>query len=197
MLWGLFILRPLIKTIVNSSKWIVIPSLAYGLISCQAQPQRNVDPTPASLPYKVDGAADSHRVEMQKRLENHGIKVVTMGQNYLISIPSSVLFANQSPRIKWDCYGIFNDIVCYLKQFQKIAVTVNSYTGKCISPERDRALTMARSRVVADYLWLQDIDSRFIFTDGLGSDKPIVAFGQQGDASLNSRIEITFQDAVA
>ncbi len=61
----------------------------------------------------------------------------------------------------------------------------------------NRALTLARARAVGDYLWSQGVDSRFIFTHGLGSDKPIVAFTEKGDKSPNSRIEITFRDAVA
>jgi intracellular multiplication protein IcmN len=66
-----------------------------------------------------------------------------------------------------------------------------------VSVTRERALTLARSRVVGEYLWSQGVDSRFIFTQGLGSDKPIMRFTQGGDFSLNSRIEITFRDSVA
>ena len=66
-----------------------------------------------------------------------------------------------------------------------------------MSPKREHALTQARAREVADYLWSQGIDTRFIFTQGSGSDKPIGAFIERGDASPNSRIEITFRQAVA
>jgi intracellular multiplication protein IcmN len=63
--------------------------------------------------------------------------------------------------------------------------------------QRERALTLARSRVVGEYLWSQGIDSRLIFTAGLGSDKPITRFSPSGDVSPNARVEITFRDAVA
>ncbi|GGI89935.1 hypothetical protein GCM10007966_18320 [Legionella impletisoli] len=134
---------------------------------------------------------------MQKRLETQGVRVITIGQNYLISIPAAAVFANNSPRVRWESYGLLNDVACYLKQFRKVAVNVNAFTGKCVSPPRDLALTAARSRAVADYLWSQNIDSRFIFTHGLGSDKPILALVKKGDQSINSRIEITFRDEVA
>ena len=52
-------------------------------------------------------------------------------------------------------------------------------------------------QLVGEYFWSQGIDSRFIFTQGLGSDKPVVSFTQGGDSSPNARIEITFRDAVA
>jgi intracellular multiplication protein IcmN len=159
--------------------------------------KKAVDSIPAPLPYKVAGASDPHKIKMLNRLQKNDVKVVTIGQNYLISIPSSAIFASESPRVHWGSYALLNDVACYLKQFRKIAINVNSYTGKCISPDRDRSLTMARSREIANYLWSQNVDSRFIFTRGLGSDKPIVASDKTGDHTGNSRIEITFRDAVA
>ena len=149
------------------------------------------------LPYKVAGAKDPKTLKMQSRLNKKGIIVISMGQNYMISIPSSAVFANESPRMKWESYKLLNEVACYMKQFRKIGVTVTAFSNKCVSRSRDRALTLARARAIGDYLWSQAIDSRFIFTQGLGSDKPIVSFMQNGDQSPNSRIEITFRDAVA
>lgn len=66
-----------------------------------------------------------------------------------------------------------------------------------MSVKRERALTLARSRVVSEYLWSQGVDSRIIFTQGLGSDKPITSYTLGGDRSPNARVEITFRRAVA
>ncbi|RMX05277.1 protein LphA [Legionella jordanis] len=148
------------------------------------------------LPRKVEGASDKAVIGLQKRLSKCGAKVITIGSDYLISIPSAALFADQSPRLTWQSYGVLNNVVLFLKQFRKVAITVTSYSSKYISPKREHALTLARSRAVGDYLWSQGIDSRFIFTVGLGSDKPIMAWADGGDKSPNSRIEITFRDAI-
>lgn len=160
----------------------------------QRQTYNNASPT---LPYKVEGASDSQRIQMYKRFNETGIKIVTIGQDYLISIPAMALFAEQSPRIRWESYELLNDVVCYLKQFRKVSVNVRAFSTKCGSPQRERALTLARSRGVADYLWSQQIDSRFIFTQGLGSDKPYVGLVSPDDLSPNARVEITFRNAVA
>lgn len=152
---------------------------------------------PATLPYKVTGASDPTMISMQSRFNKEGIRVMTEGQDYLVSIPSTILFPNESPALRWRAYAPLNAIVCYLKQFREIAITVTAYSEPCVSQQRDRALTLARARAVGDYLWSQGIDSRFIFTRGLGSDKPIVSFVRKGDLSPNSRVEITFRDAVA
>lgn len=178
-------------------KWPAALIVLLALTGCHAFHNDKLVNEPAKLPYKVAGAKDRSMMKLQARLNKKGVNIITMGQNYMISIPSSLIFANGSPRLKWHSYTLINDVVCYMKQFQKIGVNVTAFSNKCVSAKRDRALTVARARVMGDYLWSQGIDSRFIFTQGLGSDKPIVSFAGNGDLSPNSRIEITFRDAVA
>lgn len=168
----------------------------FGLISCH----RNnyiPDADEPRLPCKVQGACDATIVKYLTKYEKTGVKVVTMGQNYLISLPASALFADQTPHLTWASYGLLNDIAAFLKQFRKIEINITSYSSKYMSVRREHALTLARSRVVSEYLWSQGVDSRFIFTQGLGSDKPIVSYLQGGDKSPNARVEITFRRAVA
>jgi intracellular multiplication protein IcmN len=148
------------------------------------------------LPVKVNAASDPRVIAMQESFRKRGIKVITIGQDYLIAVPSYMLFPNQSPRLTWASYGVLNDVVCFMKNFRKISVNVTGYAIKYQSVRREQALTLARARNVADYLWSQGIDTRLIFTEGAGSDKPIVAMQQGGDASPDSRIEITFRDAI-
>src|SRR3990167_9057442 len=74
------------------------------------------------LPKKVPGTADARAVVLQKKLVNQGVQVVTIGQDYLIAIPSQLLFPDQSPRLTWQSYYLLNQVVAYLRQFRKIAV---------------------------------------------------------------------------
>lgn len=148
------------------------------------------------LPKKVAGTSDAAVINMQRNFHKRGITIITIGSDYLISIPSSALFADQSPRIRWESYALLNDVVLFLQQFRKVGVNVTAYSSKYVSVRREHAVTLARARAVANYLWSQGIESRFIFTEGAGSDKPAVSFSQGGDQSPNSRIEITFRDAI-
>nr|WP_302473901.1 type IVB secretion system protein IcmN/DotK [Legionella sp. PL877] len=178
-----------------STGYAVLLALLLLLAGCTGRPYIIRDDDP-QLPRKVAGTSDKAVIGLQKSLAKCGVKVVTIGSDYLISIPSAALFPDQSPRLTWASYGLLNNVVKFLKQFRKVAVHVTSYSSKYVSPKREHALTLARSRAVADYLWSQGIDSRFIFTVGAGSDKPIMAYTQGGDKSPNSRIEITFRDAI-
>ncbi len=177
------------------SIWLIAVLGALLLFGCNGRIPFSINNAP-KLPSKVAGSSDKAVINLQKKLAKCGVKVVTIGENYLISIPAAALFPNQSPNLTWGSYAVLNTVASFLKQFHKVAINVTSYSSKYVSAKRERALTLARARMVADYLWSQGVDSRFIFTVGAGSDKPITRAAQDSDRSPNSRIEITFRDII-
>lgn len=177
-------------------KFLYVLWLVFTMTGCQSW--FNTPSKPKSdLPKKVKGASDEKIVAMQTLLNKQDIKVISMGQNYLISIPSAKLFADQSPRLTWNSYASLNEVIEFIKQFRTVSIHVRSFSSKYVSARREHALTLARSRAVADYMQSQGIDTRFIFMSGLGSDKPVMAYYEGGDSSGNSRVEITFRRQVA
>ena len=167
-----------------------------ALVGCQSKPVAPLDDE-STLPTQVSGASDARIMALQSQLNKAGVRVITIGQEYLVSIPSTLLFPMQSPQLTWESYKLLNDLACFLQQFRKITVNVTAFSTRYVSDKREHALTLARARAVAHYLDTQDIDTRFIIAKGLGRDKPILADQKQGEASLNARIEITFRRAVA
>lgn len=182
---------------VSLPKHILLLLLMSLCISGCKNNSASVDAIPRTLPYKVEVASDATVIYMQKKIEKQQAQVITLGQDYLVSIPSSVLFADESPQLTWNSYHLLNDVACYLQQFRMTAINVTGYSSQYMSENRQRALTLARAKAVANYLWSQGVDTRFVFTEGLGSDKPIIGKAKQTDASPNSRIEITFRHVVA
>lgn len=180
------------------SKWHAALLASIFLMGCHRHhPPPLLDEDTYKLPRRVAGSSDVQVAKMIKDFNRSStVKIVTVGSDYLIAVPSSVLFADQSPRLVWQSYSVLNRVADFMKQFRKVAVTVTSYSSKYVSVQREHALTLARARAVGDYLWSQGIDSRFIFTAGVGSDKPVSNYNQGGDRSPNSRIEITFRDAI-
>jgi intracellular multiplication protein IcmN len=169
-----------------------------SLLGCHKKNSLLIRDENYKLPRKVAGSSDVKVATMIKKLNRTNcINIVTIGQDYLISMPSSALFPDESPRITWQGYAVLNKVVDFMKQFRKVGVTVTSYSSKYVSVAREQALTSARARHVADYLWSQGIDSRMIYSLGAGSDKPITDYAQRGDRSPSSRVEITFRDTIS
>ena len=131
------------------------------------------------------------------RLNNHDLQLITQGDNDLISIPGGALFYEHSPRIRWESYALLNDVAHYLRLYRKVSVQVSVFSNPYRSPARDAALTRARAEAVANYLWTQNIQARFIYAYGEGRYKPIIEKMAVGERSLNSRVEITFKEVVA
>ena len=148
------------------------------------------------LPSHVAGSTDAQIVKLEQTLSSKGVKIIVIGQMYLVSIPSHLIFHEQSPRIKWASYELLNQIAEYLCKFRKISLYVTTYNDCYISKKRTKALTLARSREVANYLWSQNVRTRLIFTRGEGNDKSIVAHTKCSDISPNSRVEIVFRRAI-
>ncbi len=178
------------------STWHATLLVFLILLGCKTKVYQPEDIESLRLPRKVEGANDRSVIVLQKKLIRCGVSVITIGQDYLISIPSRSLFPNQSPQLTWASYGLLNNVVRFLQQFRKVAVTIRGFSSKYVSERREHALTLARARAVADYLWSQRVSTRFIFTEGMGSDKPIMVYAEGGDRSPNSRIEITFRDSI-
>lgn len=148
------------------------------------------------LPKQVAGSSDAQIVRLEEKLQASGVKIIIIGQMYLVSVPSHLVFVDQSPKIKWNSYALLNDIAEYLCKFRKISVHVNAYNDCYLSAKRTKALTLARARGVANYLWSQNVRTRMMFTHGMGNDKPIVTRAKCSDTSPNSRIEIVFRRAI-
>lgn len=166
-----------------------------SLVACQAgwQPPKDI----YSLPSKVKDTSDKKRIMEIDELRHNGVKVVTIGQNYMISIPASVLFPDESPRIKWAAYGLLNEIAAFITQFRKVAVSITAYSTFYQSIERTNSLSHARAVNVSSYLWTQGIDTRLLIEEGDSFNNSIVkTCSPHGDKSKNSRIEITFRDMI-
>lgn len=154
------------------------------------------DEDETKLPKYVNGTSDQAIADFNKLIRKQSVRIMTRGQDYLISIPSSFLFMEHSPKIIWKSHALLNDISCFLKEFRKIEVHVRASSDAYRSAQRDEALTNLRAREIASYLWSRGIDSRFIFSEGLGSNHPIVSYLSNADKSMNSRIEIIFRQAL-
>ena len=163
--------------------------------ACQSTPTPSIIRDEALLPDQV-ALGDAEIIALEKRLTERGVQIVSVGQDYLLSIAAASLFGDQSPRLTWESYDELNEVACYLRQFRKVGVNVTGFASRYVSTKREHALSTARAEAVANYLWSQGIESRLLFTQGMGSDKPIVMAARSGDKSPNARIEITFRRVV-
>jgi len=165
------------------------------LTACQSKLPASMIQKEPRLPQQV-ALGDAEIIALEKRLTQQGIQIISVGQDSLVSVPAASLFADQSPRLTRESYSQLNAIACYLRQFRTVGINVAAFTTPYLSPKREHSLSVARANNVANYLWSQGIESRLLFTQGMGNDKPIVIRSREGDKSPNARIEITFRRTI-
>lgn len=181
---------------IHSIRWLTIVLSILIVGGCAKKQYLPIEVTSLKLPKNISAANDRTVIKLEKKLAACGVKVITIGQEYMLSIPANKLFPENSPRLKWEGQAILTNVGDFLKQFRKISIYVMSYSNKCISIKREHALTLTRARAVANNLWEQDLDSRLIFTVGAGSDKPIIMNMKNNDNQANARIEIIFRETI-
>jgi intracellular multiplication protein IcmN len=177
-----------------------LPNLLILLVcmllgACQSAPTPSIIRDEPILPQQV-ALGDAEIIALEKRLTERGVQIISVGQDYLLTIPAKALFGDQSPRLTWESYDELNEIACYLRQFRKVGVEVTGYASRYVSTKREHALSATRAEVVANYLWSQGVDTRLLFSRGEGNDKPLVIGARASDKSPNARIEITFRRTI-
>ena len=182
------------QRVTQSLKACLVLALMY-LTACHSKLPPGIIQNESQLPHKV-ALGDPEIIKLEKRLAGQGVQITSIGQDSLLSIPAKSLFNDQSPRLTRESYKQLNDIACYLRQFRTVGLNVAAFTSRYVSSKREHALSVARAHTIANYLWSQGIDSRLLFTQGMGSDKPIVTSSRPSDKSPNARVEITFRRTI-
>lgn len=88
-----------------------------------------------------------------------------------------------------------------LQLMQGVSTEVKSYTNWLCTANLNTALANRQARVLASYLWHNDIDTRLLYTRGYGSPYPArKIYSKQNPAGIyppdcvHRRVEICFQD---
>lgn len=165
------------------------------LTACRSNLPPSMIENEPKLPHNV-ALGDPEIIKLEKRLAGQGVQITSIGQDSLLSVPAHLLFRDQSPRLTRESYEQLNEIAGYIRQFRTVGLNVAAYTSEYVSSKREHALSLARAQKVANYLWSQGIDSRLLFTQGMGSDKPMVTTARSNDKSPNARVEITFRRTI-
>ncbi|MDP3559522.1 MAG: protein LphA [Legionellaceae bacterium] len=181
--------------IFRFGRYSLFLALALALGACKPTYVPDEDPR-LILPPHVKNTTDKQRLDLQKKLNGEGIRVITMGDDFLISIPAQDIFATQSSRIKWESYKPLNHVAAFLKSYRKIEVTITNFVLPYRTLARQYALAVARSKEVGRYLRSQGIDGRVIFENATVEKVNRDSCGMAGDKNKRSRIEIVFRNAL-
>jgi outer membrane protein OmpA-like peptidoglycan-associated protein len=131
---------------------------------------------------------DAHTT-LADQIINRGNKVIVLGDQILIVMPSKLVFVEGTPELQPYAYKSLNLVSRLISGYPNMSVKVTTYTDSVDPARISRSLSQEQSNTIVKYLWRTHINTRMLYGEGGGDSKPIVAV----DNYANNRVEITLE----
>lgn len=138
------------------------------------------------------GAYIDSKASLADQIINRDNKVIVLGDQILIILPSKHLFLEGTSVLQPYAYKTLDLVSQLISGYPNISVKVVAYTGTN-GPERiSRSLTQEQANSVIKYLWNTNINTRLLYAEGGDGDRPVTATNSDWDGA-NYRVEITLE----
>lgn len=134
---------------------------------------------------------DSHTT-LEDKLENRGVKVIVLGDQVMLVLPSVLVFNERTANIRLHAYSTLDLVSQYISRYPNMSVNVAAYTSACEAEAVSEALTQQQAAAIVKYLWSKGINTRLLSASGYGGQK-LVAANKPDWNSDNFRVEITLE----
>jgi len=139
------------------------------------------------------GAYIDSESSLKDKLENRGAIIVELGDRILIVFPSVRLFDDQCATLKAGAYSTLALTARYINRFTKMLVKISVYTNDDRGRSLNLALSQNQANAVSDVLQAHGVDARILYAIGYGNTHFVEKTNLSWDASLNYRVEISFE----
>lgn len=141
-------------------------------------------------------AIDASRTPQQNlivQLQKSQIHVITMGEDYMLVLPSDVYFYSNSTHFNENMYPAIKTLAVFINQFDVETIKIAGYTDNTGDYVRNLALSRQQAQTIAKELSADGLKSTMVYSIGYGSDAPIATNDTNEGRKANRRIQITFR----
>lgn len=135
---------------------------------------------------------DSHTT-LRDKLENRGVKVIVLGDQVMLVLPSATLFQRMTPVLRPESYSTLDDVAKLISGYPNIMVKISAYATMAGPQPINKALSQQQADNIAKYLWRKNINTRLLYAVGYGDTRRVVQENFDSIASDNYRVEITLE----
>ena len=133
---------------------------------------------------------DQQESELRGYLQGTGVSVTRQGDNIILNMPSNITFATDQDQVTGGFLQTLNAVALVLNKYNRTLVDINGHTDSTGSVQHNQGLSQRRAQSVANYLAMQNVDSRRFAVQGLGSSQPVASNATPEGRALNRRVEI-------
>lgn len=138
------------------------------------------------------GAYIDSKTSLADQIINRGNKVIVLGDQILIVLPSERVFVEGTSTLQPYSYKTLDLVSQLISGYPNMSVKVAAYTGNN-GPERiSRSLTQEQANSVVKYLWRTKINTRMLYAEGGDGFKPVTVTDTDWSGA-NYRVEITLE----
>ena len=138
----------------------------------------------------VGGYMDYQDAKLRQFLEGTGVRVVRVGNEITLSMPSNITFATDSAVLSPDFINIMHSVALVLIEYDKTIIEVMGHTDNTGSDAYNLELSKRRAVAVGNHLISERINPMRILTDGFGEAYPIASNDTPEGRLLNRRVEL-------
>ena len=138
----------------------------------------------------VGGYMDYQDAKLRKFLENTGVRVVRVGNEITLSMPSNITFQSDSDVLSPDFLEIMHSVTLVLKEYDKTIIEVMGHTDSSGADEYNLSLSRKRARSVGTQLSSKGVNPARVLTEGFGEQYPIAPNTTAEGRALNRRVEL-------
>lgn len=135
------------------------------------------------------GAFIDENTTLEDKIINRGNKVIILGDQILIVLPSKYVFVENTSELQPFAYKTLDMVAQMISSYPNMSVKVSSYTTSILPDRINLSLTQEQANTVVKYLWRTRLNTRMLYAEGGGATKPIAP----GDSDTNNRVEITLE----
>ena len=138
----------------------------------------------------VGAYMDYQDAKLRKFLEGTGVRVVRIGNEITLSMPSNITFETDGDTLSPDFLDVMHSVYLVLDEYDKTIIEVMGHTDSTGSPGYNQALSERRADAVGEHLESKGINPLRVLTEGFGEQYPISTNETEAGRRENRRVEL-------
>jgi len=138
----------------------------------------------------VGGYMDYQDAKLRRFLEGTGVRVVRIGNEITLTMPSNITFRTDSAQLSPDFLDIMHSVALVLIEYDKTIIEVMGHTDSTGSDAYNLELSRRRAAAVGNHLIGEGINPMRVLTDGFGESYPVASNDTSEGRGLNRRVEL-------
>lgn len=138
----------------------------------------------------VGGYMDVQDAKLRRFLEGTGVRVVRVGNEITLSMPSNITFSTDSATLSPDFLDVMHAVSLVLIEYDKTIIEVMGHTDSTGSDAYNLNLSKRRASAVGNHLISESINPMRVLTEGFGEAYPVSTNDTAEGRLLNRRVEL-------